>query len=217
MFEFLKKIFGEELAKQIEEKTKDTAYQVIDTKSGDWLPRTSMNSEKEKMQTQIDDLKGQIVKRDKDLEALKTSAKDSDTLTKEIDTLQTQNKEAAGKYEIALIGVQSKAAVDIALRDADAKHPDLIIAKIDMSAVKEVNGKWVGIDDQIRTLKEGDYKDQFGQTKLVGDKQNLDGKDPKPQDIADLEKSHAEAIKKGDTELAIKLNLQIFEANKKKE
>lgn len=59
-----------------------------------------------------------------------------------------------------------------ALTTAKAKHEDLLSSKIDMSKIVEKDGKFEGIDDQIKTLKES-YSDLFEQEQSNNQTNNL--------------------------------------------
>ena len=68
----------------------------------------------------------------------------------------------------------------------------------------------------MKLLKEGEYKDLFGEIKVVGDKPNLDGKTKKPKgEAAELQKKYDEALKAGDNKTMVRLKREIFEFEKK--
>lgn len=169
--EKLKELLGEELFNQVKAKLGDTKLIIDDGSfirkdSGDFVPRERLNELNNKHKTELDE-------RDKKLTELQAAVKDNEGATKLVEdmqkaneTLKTQNENLAKENEL----IQKKGAVKDALVKAKCKFPDLFLPRFDYDNVKNVNGKWIGIDDQINILKdETDYKDAFGEIKITGD------------------------------------------------
>lgn len=102
----------------------------------------------------------EVAERDKQLETLKADAGASETLKAEIAKLQEANEAAKKQYEADLKDIKINAAVEKALTGAKAKHPDLLLSKIDKTKLVLDGDKVVGLDDQIKPLKEA-YKELF--------------------------------------------------------
>ena len=209
---------GEELVKQIEEavKGKYKIDQIVHTASGDYVPRQTMNDEikkhSEKMEKELGLLKEQLDKRDTDLKDLKDKAKVGEEAKAKIDELQTKYSEDGKAHEVAMEKIKKETQIEIALIKNGALHPELIKSLVDLEAVKEVGGKWVGIDEQIKALKDGDYKDQFGQVVLDGDAPVTDVRNPETtKQRTALQKQYEEAQKKGDTRTMVSLKGQMHE------
>lgn len=122
----------------------------------------SINSYKEKagqidvLQNQIDDYKQQLKERDKQLEDLKAKAAGNEDLQTQIQVLQDQNKQLQQEYEAKIQQQQFDFALESALRDAKAKNPKAVRALLDTEAIKFVDGKLVGLEEQLKALKETD-------------------------------------------------------------
>lgn len=168
----LQKLFGENaesVAKVIDEK----GLVLFEKDTGEWVPKDRITEIKKKAEQsaseQVEKLKEQIKQRDTDLATLKETAKDSESMKEQIEVLEQQNKEATEKYEKELLVTKKKHFAELKLHESGATHPELLINKINLDAMTEQNGDFIGVDDQIKILKENDYKDLFGQPKVKGD------------------------------------------------
>lgn len=101
-----------------------------------------------------------IADRDKQLETLKADAGASETLKAEITKLQEANTAAKEQYEADLKDIKVTSAIEKALTDAKAKHPDLLLGKIDKTKLVVDGDRIVGLEEQINPLKES-YKELF--------------------------------------------------------
>lgn len=106
------------------------------------------------------DLEKQIGERDKQLKDLQDKVKGNEELEKTIKELQDVNKVTKETYEAKLKDLKIETAIQAKL--TDAKHPELLIGKIDKSklSLSEDGSQVFGIDEQITALKET-YKDLF--------------------------------------------------------
>lgn len=148
----------------------------------------SLTSEKEGLQSQLND-------RDTQLKDLKGKVKDSDELTAEIDKLQKANKEAKEKYEADLTAQQKSFLVDKALTSAGARNAQAVSALLDLDSVEVKDGQLVGLDDQLKALRESDgymFKEdpQPSEPQPQGGVQ-ITGGQPKPESEPQIDMTHA--------------------------
>ena len=94
--------------------------------------------------------------RDKQLETLKNSTGDVETLKQTIETLQNENKAAMDKYNAELAEIKLAGAVDTALLGADALNVQAVKALLDMSKIKMDGDVLLGINEQIESLKKAE-------------------------------------------------------------
>lgn len=95
------------------------------------------------LETQVAQLNEGIKTRDKQLEDLKKSAGDNEELTKQIETLTQQNKDAKANYDKELAKVKLMAAVDAELTAAGSKNNTAVKAVLAefLAGAKIVDGK----------------------------------------------------------------------------
>lgn len=107
------------------------------------------------LQSQIDD-------RDKQLTELKKAVGDNDELKGKIKELQDANKQAAADYQSKLTDIKKSTAIKDALRKANVKdnYADLLAKNFDKSLIKFEDDKVLGIDDQLKNIKEK-FADSF--------------------------------------------------------
>ena len=94
--------------------------------------------------------------RDKQLETLKNSTGDIETLKQTIETLQNENKAAMDNYNAELAEIKLAGAVDTALLGADALNVKAVKALLDMSKIKMDGDVLLGINEQIESLKKAE-------------------------------------------------------------
>ena len=94
-----------------------------------------------------------LTERDKQLEVLKNSSGDVETLRKTIETLQNDNKAATEKYNEELAKIKLAGAVDTALLGANAVNIKAVKALLDMDKIKLDGEVLLGINEQLETLK----------------------------------------------------------------
>lgn len=145
--------------------------------------------------TEKDGLQSQLTERDTQLKDLKGKVKDSDELTAEIDKLQKANKEAKEKYEADLTAQQKSFLVDKALTNAGARNAQAVSALLDLDSVEVKDGQLVGLDDQLKALRESDgymFKEdpQPSEPQPQGGVQ-ITGGQPKPESAPKIDMAHA--------------------------
>ena len=94
-----------------------------------------------------------LTERDKQLEVLKNSSGDVETLKKTIETLQNDNKAATEKYNEELAKIKLAGAVDTALLGANAVNIKAVKALLDMDKIKLDGEVLLGINEQLEELK----------------------------------------------------------------
>lgn len=108
------------------------------------------NSEKET-------LTAQVKEHTKQLDALKKTAGDNETLKKQIEELQAASKKAKGEYDSKIRQMRIDYAVDAALSAAKAKNitATKALLKLDELEVGD-DGKVKGLEKQLKKLTEAD-------------------------------------------------------------
>ena len=152
-------------------------------------------------------LEGDLQARDTQLEELKKAAGTSEELKKQIETLQAENKKASEEWQARLAQMQLDFAIEKALTVAKAKNTKAVKALLDLEKVKLDGDKLLGLDDQLKELQKSDSY-LFGDSTpgKVGSGTNPPGgSEPKT-----IDQQIEEAIKAGDTGLAIRLKNQKY-------
>ena len=151
-------------------------------------------------------LEADIQERDKQLEELKKAAGSNEELKKQIETLQEANQKASDEWQNKFAQMQLDFAIEKALAAAKAKNPKAVKALLDMEKVKLDGDKLLGLDDQLKELQKSDAY-LFGESGKVGSGTNPPGGGNDPKTI---DQQIEDAIKAGDTRLALKLKNQKF-------
>ena len=146
--------------KQLEDLglSKEQADAIIKINGDDTENAKSVSSaELKNMQTEVDDLKGQVKDRDKQLETLKASTGDNEALTKQIADLQKANTDAAAAHESEMNKLKIDFAVEKALKSAGAKNLKAVRALLELEDAKfDKEGNVKGLAEQIEKLTSGD-------------------------------------------------------------
>jgi predicted nucleic acid-binding Zn-ribbon protein len=106
--------------------------------------------------TERDNLKQTVADRDTQLEDLGKKVKDNDELTAEIDRLKDENKTATQEMQGKLDKQAYDFALDKALSGAKVKNAKAVKALLDTEKIKLDGDKLLGLDDQLKTIKESD-------------------------------------------------------------
>lgn len=110
-------------------------------------------------------LEADLQERDKQLEDLKKAAGSNEELKKQIEELQQANKKAAEEWQAKFAQMQLDFAIERALTAAKARNIKAVKALLDMEKVKLDGDKLLGLDDQLKAIKESDPY-LFGDTKV---------------------------------------------------
>lgn len=119
---------------------------------GKMIPKSRLD---EKI-AEVNDYKQQLADRDTQLTELQLKAQGNEELQAQIQALQQQNEQAKVEYQQQLQQKEFDFALTEALRDAKAKNPKAVKALLDMETVKFVDGKLIGLDEQLTALKASD-------------------------------------------------------------
>lgn len=119
--------------------------------------KSASAAEIKNLQTEADGLKTQVSDRDKQLETLRVSAGDNESLKKQIEDLQTENQTAKEKHESELTQLKVDFAVEKALTGAKAKNITAVKALLDLNDAKlDKDGNVKGLAEQIEKLTSSD-------------------------------------------------------------
>lgn len=105
---------------------------------------------------EVDDLSKQLKDRDKQLEELSKKASGNEDLQKQIADLQEANKQTAKDYQDKLNKQAFEFALERSLADAQAKNPKAVKALLNAEAIKLDGDKLLGLEEQLKALKESD-------------------------------------------------------------
>lgn len=141
---------------------------------GKMIPKSRLD---EKI-TEVNDYKQQLADRDTQLADLQSKANGNEELQSQIQALQQQNEQAKTEYQQELQQKEFGFALTEALRDAKAKNPKAVKALLDTETVKFVDGKLIGLDEQLTALKTSDDY-LFTSDKLKGGTPPQGGTPPK--------------------------------------
>jgi hypothetical protein len=119
-------------------------------------------------------LEADIQERDKQLEQLKNVAGNSEELKAQIEQLQAENQKAAEEWQAKMAQMQLDFAIEKALASAKAKNAKAVKALLDMEKVKLDGEQLLGLDDQLKAIKESDPY-LFGESGRVGSGTNPPG------------------------------------------
>lgn len=188
----LKELLGEELYNQLMEKAGDK-HKVALVSDGNWIPKDKFNEINEAKKQ----LEGDIKDRDKQLNTLKDSVKDNDTLKEQINQLQNENKSKDTEYQTKLKDMAVNTAIKLALA-GEAHDPDLVVGLLEKSKI-EINGDGTvkaGLDDQIKGLRESKsflFAEKQEEKSTFKGFRPADGKDKKDGGTSSLGESFAKA------------------------
>ncbi|MBT2634547.1 phage scaffolding protein [Bacillus sp. ISL-26] len=162
----LKELLGDDLYAQVIEKAGDQKIDIVS--NGQWFPKErfdAVNNEKK-------DLKSQLDERDQQLNTLQKQAKGNEELQAAIESLQEENQKTAAEYQQKLDQQAFDFAIESALRDAKSKNIKAVKANLNLDGLKLADGKVIGLDEQLTTLRESDSylfeEDQKGAPSLAG-------------------------------------------------
>jgi len=143
MLEWLKTILGENYTEDIDKKVSAEIGKAF-------VSKADFNAKNEAYKG----LQTQLTERDTQLEELKKV--DAAGLQAQIEKLQGENKTAKESYEKQLSDMQFSYALDNALTGAKVKNTKAVKALLKSEALKLDGEKILGLDDQLKTLKESD-------------------------------------------------------------
>lgn len=160
----------------LDEETAEKAAAASAEELKGFVPLTRFNEVNEAKKHAEDSIK----ERDKQIEGLKSAAGDTDTLKKQIETLQAENKQKDAAHKAEMNQLRLDNAVDAAATAAGAKNLKAVKALLDMTKVKlNEDGSTDGLKEQFEALqKAADSSFLFntaGAPKLKGAKSGENG------------------------------------------
>lgn len=173
MNEELKKLLGEELAKQVLEKIGDKKLIVND---GTYIPKHRLDE----VIQERDEQKKLVEKAEKNLELAKEAAGNTTTLGKQIEELQRKASEEKIAFEKSTASIKKSMALQEALLNAgvlDATARKLLAKEFDVEKL-EVNeaNQIKGFDEMLKPIKENKVlSNLFGEVKMAGQQHGQGG------------------------------------------
>lgn len=146
----LKELLGEDLYNQVTQKAGENKISIVS--DGNWFPKDKFNQVNEDNK----ELKKQLKERDGQLSELSKKVTGNEELTKQINDLTEQNKQTAADYQAKLNEQAFNYALKDALTGAKAKNPKAVEALLNKESIKLDGDKLLGLDDQLKALKESD-------------------------------------------------------------
>lgn len=140
---------GDDLVKQINEKTTDFTVDIAEEK---FIPKAKFDEERKT----VKDLTDQIKARDTQLAELKKTATGNEELTAKIKELEETNQKVREEHAKQLLERERDYAIETALMKSGAKNTKAVRAILDATKIEYKDGKLNGLDDQIETLKKSD-------------------------------------------------------------
>ena len=135
------------------------------------------------IQSQLVTANNTIKERDKQLEILKNSPDNPETLKQQIKQLQDDNKAKDEAHQKEIKELKVNSALEKALTNAKAKNAKAVQALLDLGDDVELNedGTIKGLDEKIKALKKSDaymFNDDKQTVKIDGAKPNASPNDP---------------------------------------
>lgn len=173
---------SEEDAKKVEEASTNELKGFIPKARFD-----EVNASKKQLETDI-------AERDKQLETLKNSNEDSETLKTQIAQLQDENKISNEKYEAKIKNIKISNALDKALGNDGAKAKNIMAVKpfLDLDNVELLEDDTIkDLDRQIKALKENEktgflFNSDVAPPSLKGVKPGEGNPNPTPKDPSQM-------------------------------
>lgn len=132
-----------------------------------------VNEEKKELKTQIEE-------RDTQLKELKVKAAGNEELTNKITELENLNNTTKEEYESKITALRKETAIELALKDEKAKNVKAVKALLDLEKVSLDGDNLIGLDEQLKTLKEKESY-LFGEDTIRGRETNPPGDSVPPE------------------------------------
>lgn len=137
---------GAELVAKVDDLLKGIT---IDTAKEKLIPKATFDAERQK----VSDYQAQIAERDKQLETLKSGAKDNDALSAQIKELQKANETAAKEYAAKLAATERDYALKDALKNTYRARDVLsVMPHLKQDTIVYKDGVFTGLKEQIEAL-----------------------------------------------------------------
>ncbi|KXG78279.1 phage scaffolding protein [Thermotalea metallivorans] len=164
----LKELLGEELYNQIAAALKGKGpdgkdLEVAVINDGSYFPKAKFDEINEERK----ELKSQLEERDKQLKELKVKVQGNEELTAKIVELENLNKQTKEEYEAKMAALKKETAIELKLKDEKAKNVKAVRALLDLDKVNLDGDNLIGLDEQLKALKEKESY-LFGEDTLKG-------------------------------------------------
>lgn len=209
MLEFLKSILGDAYTEEIDQKISEEVGK-------SFVSKNDFNGAK----AEIKSLREQVTQRDSQLEDLKKSSGDNETLRQQISTLQKENEDQAKRFSERITETKIDHAVEKALIKARAKNitaAKALLADFLKDARLEEDGETVhGLEDKIKNLCEDEstafiFDQESNSVKVAGAKPAAGSTSTVEAKEAEYQSKFSEAKKAGNTLLMIQLKREAKE------
>lgn len=166
--------------------TEEQAKKVLDAVK-DYVPKTQLAE----VERERDGLKSTVTERDTQLETLKKSSGDNETLQKQIADLQKANEDQQKAHEAEIAQLRLDNAVEAAILAAGGKNVKAVRALMDADKLRlEKDGTVTGLSDQIKAIQKSDaymFAEKQQQQQFKGFQPGASG-DVKPDGKVDVSK-----------------------------
>jgi len=173
----VKEKLGDELYNQVKEKLGDDSTKLIFNDNGNWLPKDRFD----KVNTQKAELEKQVKSIEKKVKEFEPLTKDNAELRESVTKLTGQIETSQKEYNDNVASITKNHAIDTAIIEQGGKNPKTINPLLNQSLISLDGSNLVGLNEQLKKLKESDGY-LFGETKKLGnepeksDKPNTPGK-----------------------------------------
>jgi len=153
MSERFKAKIGDDLYQQILDKgVKPSQFDFLDG----YIPRERYNeiSEKNKLN------EAKLTDHEKQSIEIANLLKGNEEFKAKYDTLNNKYKQDLSAKDNEILNIYKNTKVREALKDSGAKHPDLLLSKVDFNTLTVDNDRLLGFESQLEKIKT-DYKDLF--------------------------------------------------------
>jgi len=110
----------------------------------------------DEVNTQLGEVKTQNTTLDKDLKAAVKGAKTQEELNAKITELTTANEATKTEYETKIAERERGYLLEDALKGSKARNSKAVRSLLNLESVKVVDGKVIGLEEQIKALKTSD-------------------------------------------------------------
>lgn len=171
--EFLKEILGDDLYEQVKTKVssynekadKDKKVSIVNVNNGEFIAKAKYDQ----LKTDLDNTKTSLDTANNAIADLKKSNADNTDLQQKIADYETEKANLEAKHKETTEKLIKENAINSALYKEKCKHPELLLAKFDLSKISlDEKGEKVvsGIEEQMKSHKET-YKDEFGEVETT--------------------------------------------------
>ena len=148
--EFLKEFLSDETYAKVEEELEGKEVKLANLKTGDYVSKDKYSA----LETANNDLKTQLAAKTTAFEELSAKAGDNEALKAELERLKTESQAELNKATDAYEAKLKAAAVKSEIIKSKAKDVNDIIGQLDLDAVTVKDGETLGLDEQIKKIKE---------------------------------------------------------------